>query len=192
MAVGNASGPGGVTLEFYRAFWVVIRDDFLVLLNQAIASGRLLPGVTKGAISLLHKGGERGFLTNWRPITLLNVGYKLFAKALQLRLQLVLMELINFDQAAFLPMRYILDNILLTHEVIDWASHSDQPLVFLKQDFSKAYNMVDWDFLFNAMLVMGFPRQFVDMTRLLFTDAVASVKVNGALSEEFSIRRGVR
>jgi hypothetical protein len=39
-------------------------------------------GVTRGMISMLHKGGERGKLTNWRPITLLNVAYKLFAKAL--------------------------------------------------------------------------------------------------------------
>lgn len=46
-------------------------------------------------IALQHKGGQRSALTNWRPITLLNVGYKIFAKALQLRLQPILMDIIS-------------------------------------------------------------------------------------------------
>jgi hypothetical protein len=53
-------------------------------------------------------------LTNWRPITLLNLSYKFFAKAIQLRLQPILMEIISCKQSVFLLLRFILDNILLT------------------------------------------------------------------------------
>lgn len=88
-------------------------------------------------------------------------------------------------------MRFILDNILLIHEVMDWAEHTDQPLIFLKLDFSKTHDLIDWGFLFRAMEALGFTSQFVDMTRLLFHDAAATVKVNGSLSEEFAIERGV-
>lgn len=73
-----------------------------------------------------------------------------------------------------------------------WAEQSNQLLIFLKLDFSKAYDRVDWTFMFRAIAAFGFPPQFVDMTRLLFLDVAATVKVNGSLSEEFAIGRGVR
>jgi hypothetical protein len=52
--------------------------------------------------------------------------------------------------------------------------------------------MVDWNFLFKAMIRMGFPSEFVDMIKILFRDAEACVKVNGSVSNSFRIERGVR
>jgi hypothetical protein len=64
--------------------------------------------------------------------------------------------------------------------------------LFLKLDFSKAYDKVDLQFLFQAMKVVGFPDSFTNMTRLLFHDAAAQVCVNGQVTEPFSIQQGVR
>jgi hypothetical protein len=125
MKSGNSPGPNGILAEFYKIYWELIGDDYLNMISLAIQAGWLPTGVTKGLISLIHKGGERRKLTNWRPIALLNVAYKLFAKVLQLRLQLVFMEIIDFDQSAFLPMRFILDNIMQTHETLEWAEHTN-------------------------------------------------------------------
>jgi hypothetical protein len=187
MPSGKASGPTGVLTEFYKQYWSLIKQDYLEMVHTAVRLDHFPPGVTRGMISLLHKNRERSKLTNWRSITLLNVAYKLFAKTLQLRLQPVLMDIISYDQSAFLLLRFILDNILLTHETIDWADFLGQPLIFLKLDFSKAYDMVDWPFLFRAMERLGFPREFVSMTKLLFHEASAIVKVNGLQSASFSI-----
>ena len=63
-------------------------------------------------------------------------------------LQFVLMELISPDQFAFLPICYILDNILLIQESIFHAKQTNQLLLFLKVDFSKACDKVDLEFLF--------------------------------------------
>lgn len=128
----------GIVLEFYKCFWDMLGQDFLVIVRDSIQQGKYPPGVTHGMIALLHKGGERQALTNWRPITLLNMGYKIYTKALQLRLQPTLMEIISHNQSAFLPMRFILDNLFLTQETLDWADQSNQDLIFLKLDFSKA------------------------------------------------------
>jgi hypothetical protein len=116
MAAQKAPGPDGVTIEFCKALWPTITEDYHAMLLHSYAKGALPTSVTEGLISLLHKGGGRTTLNNWRPITLLNVTYKIFAKALQIRLQPILMEFISPDQSSFLPMRFILDNIFLTGE----------------------------------------------------------------------------
>jgi hypothetical protein len=86
MKLGRAPGQDGVILEFYKVYWELINNDYLSMLCAGYQSGRLHPRMTQGLISLLHKGGDRLKLTNWRPITLLNISYKVLAKALQLRL----------------------------------------------------------------------------------------------------------
>jgi hypothetical protein len=102
------------------------------------------------------------------------------------------MEIISPDQLAFLPMHFILDNLFLTQETIHYARHSTQPLMFLKLDFSKAYNQVDLSFFYSAMSLMGFPEAFISMTKLLFTGAKASISVNGRCTPHFPANQGVR
>jgi hypothetical protein len=109
-----------------------------------------------------------------------------------MRLQPVLMELIYPDQLAFLPMRYILDNIFLTQETILHTKQTNQPLLFLKLDFLKAYDKVDLRFLFQSLTRLGFSFAFIDMVRLLFQDAAAHVSINGKSTAAYSIQQGVR
>jgi hypothetical protein len=114
MASTKSPSPNIVLTELYKSLWPAIGPEFLSMLQADIATGALHQCVIEGLIVLLHKGGGHNIFNNWSPITLLNVSYKLFAKALQMRLQPVLMEIIFVDQSAFLPMRYILDNIFFT------------------------------------------------------------------------------
>ena len=101
----------------------------------AVNSSMLLPGVNQGLITLLFKGGEKEDITNWHPKCLLSVAYKIIAKVLQRRLQMVLPEVINANQTAFLSNMYILDNILLLHETITWVRDTNQEMLLLKLDF---------------------------------------------------------
>jgi hypothetical protein len=171
MAKGKSSGPDGLTTEIFQCMWPTFGEEYFNMLLTSITQGSLPPGVTERLIALLHKGGGRNTLNNWRSITLLNVSYKIFAKALQMRLQPILMELISPDQSAFLPMCYILNNIFLTQETISHAKQSNQPFLFLKLDFSKAYDKVDLSFMFQALQILGFLVPFISMVWLLFQNA---------------------
>jgi hypothetical protein len=101
------------------------------------------------------------------------------------------MEVISHDQSVFLPMRFILNNIFFTHQTIQWAKKSKQSLIFLKLDFSKAYNKVEWTFLFDCMWKLGIFDEFVNMTKILFKDVKVKVNVNEKPFEEFDIEKGV-
>jgi len=61
-----------------------------------------------------------------------------------------------------------------------------------KLDFQKAYDTVHLPFLFKVMKVMGIPSSFVNLTKMLFTNAETSVCINGSDTESFPVLRGVR
>ena len=190
MAKGKAPGHDGIPIEFFQLLWTTIGPDFYRMLRKGFDEGKLPEGVTKGLISLIPKEGDLKDLNYWRPITLLTAGYKILAKTLQLRLQPILRDVISPEQTAFLPLRFILDNIVLTQESLQWAKVSKQPTVFLKLDFSKAYDKVSWQFLFRTMRKMGVSDIFTKWVKLLFTGATAAVNLNGNPGENFTVERG--
>lgn len=90
-------------------------------------------------IALLSKEGNRSKLTNMWPITLLNITYKIFAKALQRQLRALLVEVID-SVTCFSFASIHVGQIMLTHESILWAKESRQEFIFLELDFSNRVN----------------------------------------------------
>ncbi len=77
--------------------------------------GELMVEQKRGIIKLLPKKGKNKlFLKNWRPI---NTDYKVIAKMLAIRLQLVLSNILNDDQSGYLKGRYIGHNIRILEDV---------------------------------------------------------------------------
>ena len=148
MAKGKAPGYDGIPVEFYQKLWPTIGKDFYLMIAKGIEDRKLHDGMTKGLISLIPNEGDNKDLNYWRPITLLPVSYNFFAKTLRTRLQPMLGDVISPEQTTFLPLRFILDNIVLTQESLYWARQSKQPTVFLKLDFSKAYDKMSGVFFF--------------------------------------------
>jgi len=73
----------GIITKKFQSYLKIIRKDFYGMLTWSTGMQQLPTGVKKGLIELLHKGNSRNQFMNWKPITLLNVIYKLFAKTLQ-------------------------------------------------------------------------------------------------------------
>lgn len=77
--------------------------------------------------------------------------YKLLAKVLANRMQGNLPLWIKASQTGFVKDRYILDNVFLAYEAMEWAKESHQDLVILMVDFQKAYDRINWTFFKSAM-----------------------------------------
>ena len=72
-------------------------------------------------------------LENWRPISLLNVDYKIANKAIANRLKRVLPNIINNSQTGFLNGKYIGENIRILFELFDYVEENEIPgMVFLQ------------------------------------------------------------
>jgi len=72
------TGPDGFTSEFYKSFGEVIRDDVVGCINYASNKGELSICPNRGVIILLPKEDKpTDVLNNLRPVTLLNIDYKI-------------------------------------------------------------------------------------------------------------------
>ena len=81
----NSKTPGnyGFTAEFFKLFWVDLGEYILKSVNYAYRHGMLSVTQTQGIITCLPKpNNARDFLKNWRPISLLNVIYKMMSAAI--------------------------------------------------------------------------------------------------------------
>ena len=113
----------------------------------------------EGIIICIPKGDKpREYLKNWRPISLLNVVYKIASSCIAERVKRALPKLISEDQSGFMANRhiYIGNNIRLMYDVIDYCNENNLPGLLLCIDFEKAFDSLDWNFMHKVLEAFGF------------------------------------
>ena len=192
MARGKSPGSDGLPMEFYVTFWDILGSDLVEVLNASLDHGSLSSSQRIALISLIYKKGDRLLHKNWRPITLLNVDYKLCARTPAGRLLKVLQHVIHPDQTCGVRGRYIGENVALLRDVVHYINENNLPAAVLALDQEKAFDRVDWDFLLVTLDHMGFGPSFVSWVKLLYSDIRSAVLINGYTSNPFWPSRGVR
>ena len=97
----KAPGTDGLEARFYECFWNELKVLMYNVYQEAIQKGFLHLSARRGIIALIEKP-ETGILEikNWRPLTLLNVDYKIFSNLIANRIQEVLDDIIHRDQTS--------------------------------------------------------------------------------------------
>ena len=189
---GRSPGSDGLTAEFYKAFWDVIGQDLFLVINSSYESGKLTLSQRLATIKCLKKKGDITDVKNWRPLSLLNVDYKILAKALSLRLIKFLPSVISEEQTCSVRGRKIHFNLLTLRDCVEIAEREYLDACLISLDQMKAFDRVSWSFLFKVLHKMNFSKEFISWIKLLYTDVSSTVKINGFLSKRFSVTRGVR
>ena len=143
--MSNQKSPGidGFTVEFYKFFWSDIKLYLLNSLNQAYEKGELSVSQKQGMITCLPKDGKpKEYIKNWRPISLLNVDYKLASTCISNRLQKIMNKLISNTQSGFLKGRNISECTRLINDLIESTEEQEVPGLMIMLDFEKAFDSV--------------------------------------------------
>ena len=193
MKDNKCPGSDGLPKEFYTQYMHLFLDRFTDLVNLHYNNNILSPSQREGIITLLCKNKDHPeLLNNWRPISLLNVDFKIISKVLSLRLGKVLPYIIGLDQTCAVKGRSIQDNVHLLRNVVDYCNGKNMGCMLINLDQSKAFDRVSHQFLFKALHAFGFGPTFIKWVQTLYTSCRSRVEVNGFLSEAFPVTRGVR
>ena len=190
---GKAPGPDGFSSCFFKKSWPVIHQDFCSAVQDFFRSGAMLKQINHSIIALVPKSANTSSATDFRPISCCNVIYKVIAKLLASRLSQALGPIISPMQNAFLGGRLMTDNIHLLQELLrDYERKRSSPRCLMKIDFKKAFDSVQWPFLRELLLLLGFPSRFVQLVMQCVETASYSVAVNGSIYGFFPGKNGVR
>ena len=194
MKNGSAPGSDGLPVEFYKVFWQHIRSPLMECYNYSFAVDNLSPTEREAVISLIHKGKNlpRDCLSNWRPISLTNVDYKILAKTLSLRLSTVIGDLIGDQQVGFIKGRKISTIHREIDDILEYQRVSRSCGILLALDFKQAFDSINTVFILESLRNFGFGPNFVKWISILNADRLTCVKNGGHISRMFKMNNGVR
>ena len=188
-------GPDGFIGAFYQQFWNDIKDSVIQEVKQFFRTGVMPTATNHTNICLIPKITRPQSMSDFRPIALCNVSYKIILKILVGRLKIHLSSIITENQAAFIPGRNIMDNVIMAHEMLHslksrrrWANS----YMAVKTDISKAYDRLEWKFLRDVMVYMGFDMKWIGWIMRCVESMSFSVLVNGSPSGHIAPTRGIR
>lgn len=189
---GKSPGIDGLPIEFYETFWDLIARDILEMFNEFQKMTVLPETFTMALVKLIHKKGEKIDLKNWRPISLLNVDYKLFSKLLASRLTGVLDQVIHPDQLCAVPGRRITDGLILVRDIIHYSQERRMQIMMVNLDFEKAFDSISHEYMFKILDHIDCPKIFIKWITLLYTQTTNQILIQGNLTSKIKIQRGVR
>ena len=192
LRLNKVPGPDGLTVEFYKCFWDVLGPKLVDVVNTCFGDEELTESMKNSVTRILFKKGDRKDLKNWRPISLLNVDYKIASKVLSSRLSKVLETIIDPDQTCSIPGRTISSNLHALRDILDYIERTDETGILISLDQEKAFDRVNRTFLQNLFEKYSFGSDFRKWIRTLYKDANMRVIVNEFLTDRVELRRGVR
>ena len=191
----NNKSPGsdGFTTNFYKFFWKDIKVIVFESFEHSFKTKKLSDFQRMGILNLLpKKDKDLRYLANWRPVSLLNTDYKVLTKLLAIRLQKVIPSLVNPDQVGYIKNRYIGENIRILSDILQYAELENIEAYITQIDFEKAFDSVEWRFLFDTLKTLNFGEYFTSWIKTLYTDISACAGNNGNYSEYFKLSRSIR
>uniref|UniRef100_A0A3B1JE93 Reverse transcriptase domain-containing protein n=1 Tax=Astyanax mexicanus TaxID=7994 RepID=A0A3B1JE93_ASTMX len=191
---GNKSpGSDGFTAEWYKAFQKELIPILLSAFNWALKKAEIPPSWRQAEISVIPKEGKDKLeCGSYRPISVLNVDYRLYTSIMAKRLDKFLPNLIHNDQTGFIVHRQTQDNIRRTLHIMHNIQQNKIKAMILSLDAEKAFDSVRWSYLYKVLEKFNFHETIIKSIQALYDNPIARIKINGCLTESFILKRGTR
>ena len=190
MKKGKSPGNDGLTAEFYQTFGDVLEDELTELLNNIMFSGELPKSQRQATLKLIFKKGDHRLLKNWRPVSLLNVDYKILSKIMTFRLSKFMEKITPREQKCGVKGRQMGDIIRNIDVICEEMNESGGYLMLL--DHQKAFDWVNHTYMLEVLKEMGICGNFLGLIKAMYKDITSRVEVNGAKTDTINIERSVR
>ena len=173
MTNNKPPGEDGLTTEFYKTFldlFIPILDD---VYNNKCLQGKMPKTMRSSIVNLIFKKkGSSLLLKSWRPISLLNLDYKILTHILANRIRPVMDDILNPYQSSGCKNRSILDTALNLQSVLMYSGHRDIPVALVSLDNEKAFDRVERNLIYKTLLKYNFATHFVIWFEIVYTNLI--------------------
>ena len=173
-------------------FWDLLGRFLVQVFNSCFLNSEMFGSMKVSHTRVVFKKGDAKNLKNWRPISLLNLDYKICSKDLSLRLANVLEFIVSPDQTCSVPGRRITSNLHVLRDILDYIDRTNETGILLSLDQEKAFDRVNRAFLLNLLERFGFGPSFIRWVSTLYNGASMRNIVNGWLTDPVPLAPGVR
>ena len=192
MANNKSPGLDGLSKEFYTSFWSYIKGDLTEVVNAVLLFGKLPESARTARVKLLYKKGDQRQLKNWRPISNLNVDYKIVSKLLTNRIKGTITSVISDTQKCSVPGRNISDILLNIQAALSFAKLKKIPILVASFDQENAFDTVNHEFMLKVLQKVGMGHRTLALIEDMYSNMLSRVEINGHLSNNIRINRGIR
>jgi len=188
----KAPGPDAITAELFKFLDRENRLSLLKLLNQwwsceSIPDEHLLAQVVS-----IFKKGNTDQISNYRPISLLNIIYKLFAAILQKRLADQIDPFVSESQFGFRKQRDTTQALYIARRLQDIAEQSGENVILTALDWEKAFDRISHDRMLQALARLGIPDKLRKVIGCIYSRPTFCVKHDHHLSDVKTQNAGIR
>lgn len=165
----KALGIDGLNSAFFQHYWDILGQDVSQACRRWIRERSFPQELNETILVLILKVRNPQVLSNFRPIALCNILYKIMSKMLDRRLRSIINKLISDNQSAFVPRHH---NIIVAAEIMHFLKMKTQgkhEMAALKIDICKAYDRLEWSFINSMLLALGFPIEWAQMIMFCIT-----------------------
>ena len=138
--------------------------------------------VAEGWMCPIYKKKDKQDIENYHPITLLKTDFKIYTKALYIRLAKVAHHMIHPNQAGFMPRWSIFDQVKLAKLMINYAKVTEKNGLIVALDQEKAYDKISHEYLWSTLDKYSVHENFICTIRSLYESAETMVIINGVIS----------
>uniref|UniRef100_A0A3Q3BC05 ribonuclease H n=1 Tax=Kryptolebias marmoratus TaxID=37003 RepID=A0A3Q3BC05_KRYMA len=191
MKGNKMAGEDGYPAEWYKHFRKLFTPLLGDCFNHVLSGGETPPSWRRAVISVIPKPGkDKTEGDSYRPISVLNIDYRIFATIMAKRLEFIIPEITDTDQTGFVHNRQTHDNVRRALHLIDRMKSTESIAISL--DAEKAFDSVCWNYLYLVLERFGFNNQIIGCFRSLYESPSARIKINGDLTDRIQLGRGCR
>ncbi|PNX94494.1 ribonuclease H, partial [Trifolium pratense] len=194
MSPWKAPGPDGFPAGFYQKSWNIVGNSVCDFVKHIWYNPLLLREVNCTDICLIPKVDQPEHIRQFRPISLCNTLYKIVSKVLTNRIKNSITKVVSPHQTGFIPGRSIHENIVVAQEMAHSMCKMNGKVGYfaIKVDLSKAYDRLNWNFIYHTLMEVGYPMKWIDVVMTAVTSVRTNVKWNGKRADYFHPQCGIR
>lgn len=186
----KAPGPDNFPME---ALWLPrVKQEVLRICNESFRTSTVPPLFVETTVIQIYKKGNPNEWSNYRPISLMSIGAKLYNRLILNRIAPVLDKYLRSEQNGFRPQRSTTHHILLLRRLLEETDvRKDARIILCFVDLQRAFDSVPRRQLEAILHAYRIPVKLVQAIMSLYTTHTIQVATHYGKTESISVTQGV-